>query len=134
MGRLCSILMSVWRTFIPSAQEVERGAPVARVLPFIGGMLSTAVVLGSIFGVPAVSDTIMPVFVLPPFLLISQKRLWVVAGFMLLGLGCMARAFTVWAIPGLEPGQRFTGFIVWGLFGYRFWLDGRAVHGRGLGR
>lgn len=122
------------RTLIPAGADIEHGPPVARVIPFTDGLLALGIVIAYFGGLPPVSSTVLPLFMLPPLLLMSRKAHVVTAGYVLLTVGCAARAATVWWVPGLLNGQRITAMMVWGYLALRFTLSSRMVFARGVGQ
>lgn len=128
--RACRLL----RTFVPAGSDIEHGPPVARVIPFTDGLLALGIVIAYAGGLPPVSSTTLPLFIAPAALLASRKAYVVTAGYVLLAVGCSARAATVWWVPTLQGGQQFTATVVWLYLTYRFALSARMVWARGVRR
>jgi hypothetical protein len=119
---------------VPPTADIEIGPPVARVLAFAAAMLSAAIVVAYLFGIPTATAATVPLF-MPPVVLLAMRRRWaVVFGFMLVASGCIASAVSAWFVPNLAPGQRLRATAVWVFLAWNFALCARMVLARGVRR
>jgi hypothetical protein len=129
-GRACAL----FRMIIPPTADIEIGPPVARVLAFAAAMLSLAMVVAYLFGVPTATAYTLPLFI-PPIVLLALRPRWVVVfGFIVLTTACVGSAAAAWFVPDLLLGQRIRSTVVWIFLGWNFLLCSRMVLARGVRR
>lgn len=133
MGRLSGTLHSVARTIVPRVADIQDGPPLARIVQFGAALFALALVLAFFLGLPTATDTTVPLFIPPIFLLWPRQRWMVATGYLFLALACIARAMSVWFVPSLDLGQKMSGLVVWLFLAHHFGIVcGRGVLARGV--